>query len=265
MNPPDRRDPADDMELMAYVDGTLPPEDMARVEARLARDPEARDGVAQWRHFDNLLHESARSADTLPPNLKIAALERQLAARLERRRMRAFLLGPRLRQLAASVAIFAAGWGAHAFYGTGSSMMAELPPGFVGPTLAGHYAYVHAAHQRAEFGGDQMTEALAWLSNEMQQRIESPRLERLGYEIDSARLVVVDNEPYAIFYYRNAEDERVTVSMTPRRATQPDYVFRVARFEDDRMAYWSGDQLNYTVVASGGADTLTSLAAAVQE
>ena len=265
MKPPDRRDPADDMDLMAYVDGTLPPEDRARVEARLARDPEARDSVAAWRHYDNLIHDAGRGADALPENLKIAALERQLAKRLEKRRWRALLLGPRLRQVAASVVIFAAGWGAHGLIGADGAMRAELPPGFVGPTLAGHYAYVHAAHQRAEFSGDQMAEAVAWLSNEMQQRIESPRLERLGYEIESARLQVVDDTPYAIFYYRNAEDERVTVSMTPRLASQPDYEFRIARTESDRVAYWSTGNLYYAVVASGGADTLTTLAAAVEE
>ncbi len=259
------RDPVPDTDLMAYVDGTLPPEKTAEVEARLARDAYARDAVAQWRHFDNLIHDAARTADTQPANLRIAALERELARKLQRRRRWAILTGPRLRQVAASAVIFAAGWGAHALYDRGASMMNGAYPGFVSQTLAGHYSYTLAAHERAAFGGDQMADALAWLSEEMQQRIESPKLERLGYRVESARLMVVDEEPVAVFYYRNPEDERVTVSMTPRRATQPDYELRVARVQDERMAYWTSDRLHYTVVTSSTETPVTTLAAAVQE
>ncbi len=264
MTTANHRDPTLDIDLMTYVDGTLPPEKMAEVEARLSRDAEARDAVAQWRHFDNLIHDAARAADTQPADLRIEALERQLAQKLQRRRWRATLLGPGLRQIAASVVLFAAGWGAHALYDRGPSLTSAAYPGFVGQTLAGHYAYMHAAHQRAEFGGENMDEALAWLSDQMQQRIDSPQLERLGYRVESARLIVVDEEPVAVFYYRNPEDERVTVSMTPRRASQPDYALRVARVEDERMAYWSSGRLNYAVVTSGDGTSVTSLAAAVE-
>ncbi len=257
-------DPTLDIDLMAYVDGTLPPEKMAEVEARLARDAEARDAVAHWRHFDNLIHDAARAADTQPANLRIEALERQLAQKLQRRRWRAMLLGPGLRQIAASVVLFAAGWGAHALYDRGPSLTGAAYPGFVGQTLAGHYAYTHAAHQRAEFGAEDMDEALVWLSDQMQQRIDSPALERLGYQAESARLIMVDETPVAVFYYRNPEGEQVTVSITPRGAAEPDYTLRAVRVQDDRLAYWSSDRLHYTVVASGTNATITTLAAAVQ-
>ena len=265
MTQADDRDTTVDTDLIAYVDGTLPPEKAAQVEARLAHDAEARDAVAQWRHFDNLIRDTARAADAQPANLRIEALERELAARLQRRRMRAVLLGPRLRQVAAGIAIFAAGWGAHALYDAGSSMMTAEYPGFVEPTLAGHYAYTLAAHQRAEFGGKQMAEALDWLSDQMQQKIDSPRLERLGYSVDSARLIVIDDAPMAVFYYRNPEGERVTVSMTPRRESQPAYAVRVAKVRDGHMAYWTSEQLHYVVVAGADAARITSLAASVQE
>lgn len=260
----DDRDHVSDADLMAYVDGTLPPEKMAEVEARLARDADARDAVAQWRHFDNVIHDAAQTADAQPTNLRTEALERQLLQKLRSRHRWALLTGPGLRQIAASAVIFAAGWGAHALYDRGPSMVNGAYPGFVGSTLAGHYSYTLAAHQRAEFSGDQMEEALAWLSDEMQQRIESPKLERLGYQVDSARLVVVDDAPVAVFYYRNPDDERVTVSMTPRPAAQPEYALRVAKVQDDHMAYWSSDRLYYTVVSSAGDTPITTLAAAVQ-
>lgn len=264
MTPVEDRDPISDTDLMAYVDGTLPRERMAEVESRLARDPGARDAVAQWRHFDNVIHDVARSADARPANLQIETLERQLARKLQRRRLRAIFTSSGLRQIAAGVVIFAAGWGAHAAYEGAAPMMNKPYPGFVGQTLAGHDAYMFAASQSAEFAGDQMEDALAWLSEEMQQRIDSPQLERLGYSVESARLMVVEGDPVALFYYRNSEDERVTVSITPRRASQPDYALRVARVQGERMAYWSSDQLHYTVVTSSTVTPVTTLAAAVQ-
>lgn len=265
MNPTEHGDPVLDPDLMQYLDGTLPPEKLAEVEARLARDPDAREAVAQARHFENLIRDVGRSADELPDSLQIAALERQLVSKLRKRQRRAFLWGPGLRQIAASVVIFAAGWGTHAALYTGGPWSTPSYPAYVTSTLSGHYAYQHAASQRAEFGGDQMAEAVAWLSDQMQRRIDSPQLEQLGYQVESARLVMVEDQPMAVFYYRDAEDRRVTVSMAPRDVMQPDQAPRIAQVQGERVAYWSSDSLHYTVVANADIGSFTTLAAAIQE
>lgn len=140
-----------DLDLMAYVDGTLPPHLLAQVEARLARDPEAREAVAQLRHADNVIRDLAGRAEALPTGLVIAALERELARRLRRRRLRAVLLGPRLRQIAASVALFAAGWGAHAVYSSADVWLAPAAPAFVASRPAIYPSEAMAAsHRRAD-------------------------------------------------------------------------------------------------------------------
>ena len=46
-----------DERVSAYVDGELPPEEVARVEACLARDPEARAAVEDYRRLDRLVRE----------------------------------------------------------------------------------------------------------------------------------------------------------------------------------------------------------------
>lgn len=261
----DETDLAFDPDLMAYVDGSLPPEQMAVIEARLARDPSAREAVAQWRHFDNLLHQHARTADDFPPNLKIAALERELGRKLKKRQWRATLLGPGLQRIAASVVLFAAGWGAHSLYDFGTTSMTRTAhPYFVAPTLAGHSSVMLAAHQSAEFRGDQMTEALEWMSEQMQHKIESPKLERLGYQVESARLMVVQDQPVAVFYYRNPDNQLVTVSMTPRSVSQPDYALRITDADQNKMAYWTSDRTHYVVVAETDTASIMTLAAAVE-
>lgn len=261
----DTPDPGLDPDLMAYVDGTLAPERMAEIEARLAHDAQAREAVAQWRHFDNLLHDYAASADDRPENLQIAALERQLARKLQKRRWRVVAFGPVVQRIAASVLLFAAGWGTHALYGSGTGNGGTVYPQFVSHTLAEHSAYKLAAFERASFEAYEMDAALDWMSKQMQQKIDSPKLDRLGYQVETARLAVVDNQPVAVFYYRNPDNERITVSMTPRALEQPDYSLRVAERDGERMAYWSSEGLHYTVIAATDAGSITTLAAAVQE
>jgi len=264
MSKTDHTDPALDPDLIAYVDGALSAEKMAEVEARLAHDPEARNAVAQWRHFDNLIHTAASDADTRPANLQIAALERKLAGRLQRRRWRTLLMGPGLRNIAAGAVLFAAGWWTHGALAPGSGTSGSAFPAYVKSTVAGHAAYQFARAERAEFSGNDMTTAVAWLSEQMQQQIESPKLERLGYTVESARLIQQDDRPVALFYYRNPENQRVTVSISPRRASEPGYSLQLTRTEDGQLAYWSDSDLHYAVV--GGADVadITTLAAAVR-
>ncbi len=255
-----------DPELMAYVDGQLSPDKVKAVEARLARDAEAREAVAQWRHFDNLLHDYAGTMDQSPANLKIAALERELAAKLKKQNRRALLIGGGWQRMAAGLVLFVAGWASHGIYTAGSDrMMANTMPYFVTPTLAGHAAHTLAAYEDTEFDGANMASALDWMSAKMQYKIESPKLDRLGYQVESARMIMVDDHPVAVFYYRNPENERVTVSLTPRHEDQSAYALRVVDVNEGVMAYWSSDALHYTIVANEPRGTITTLAAAVQD
>lgn len=266
MTQPEDTDLALDPELMAYIDGQLPPEKMAAIEARLAHDPEACAAVAQLRHFDNLLYSHGRSADDMPRNLKIAALERELATRLRKAKWRGMFLRDGLRRVAAGVVLFVAGWSAHGLYTSASETLRFADnPYFIAPTLAGHAAYTLASYQQVQFSGEDIESALDWISERMQQKVDSPKLERLGYEVESARLIMDAERPVAVFFFRNPEGERVTVSMAPKWTMQRDYDLRVVDVADGVMAYWSSQDLHYTIVANDNRGAITTLAAAVQQ
>ena len=265
MTPGQHTESALDPDLMAYVDGYLEPEKHAAVEARLARDAEAREAVAQWRHMNNLVGEYACSADALPDNLRIASLERELVSKLKKRHLRAVVLGGGWRQMAAGVVLFVAGWGSHAIYTTGGAAFDVAAfPDFVSPTLAGHTVYTLAADRDMAFADGDMTAALDWMSERMQYKISSPKLERLGYRVESARLMMAADQPVAVFHYRDRDDKRVTVSISPKRAGQPLHALRVVDVDDGVMAYWSSGDLHYTVVANETPSAVTTLAAAVE-
>ncbi|MCC5955597.1 MAG: anti-sigma factor [Natronohydrobacter sp.] len=254
-----------DDDLMAYVDGSLSAEKMTEIEARLARDPEARAAIASWRHHDNLIRQMAQTADDLPVNMRISALERELVARLRARKRRAFLMGPALGRIAASVVLFAAGWGAHGLFGSAMQMTRADYPQFVSASVTGHQAIRQASLQQAEFHADDLDAALDWMSAQMQRKIDSPKLERLGYDVESARLLETETGPLAIFHFRNSDGERVTVSITPHAPDQADYKLRVVRMDKDSMAYWTDAGLDYLVIGDVDAGRITTLAAAVRE
>lgn len=259
------RDLGLDEDLMAYVDGRLPEDKMAEIEARLARDPEARAATASWRHHDNLIRQMAKDADDLPVNMRIAALERELAAKLKARKRRAFVMGPALGRIAASVLIFTAGWGAHGLFGSASQLRGAEYPQFVTATMTGHQLIQQASMQQAEFQSDEMEAALDWMSAQMQQKIDSPKLERLGYTVETARLLSTSEGPLAVFHYRNEQGDQVSVSVSPHAPDQSDYKLRVVRMDSDSMAYWTDAGLDYSIIGPVDVGTITTLAAAVRE
>ncbi|MGY6548739.1 MAG: anti-sigma factor family protein [Roseinatronobacter sp.] len=253
-----------DPDLIAYADGALSPAQMAEIEARLAHDPAAREAVAQWRHLSNLLNTYAAEIDDAPENLKIAALERQLAQKLLRNRLRSMITVTALRNVAAGGLLFAAGWWGNSYYNDTVSGVRLAQPSFLAPTLAGHLAYANALPERSDYYGTDIQLAMDWMTEQMQRKIDSPQLERLGYRVESARILMVEDRPLVVFNYRDADNQQITVSMTPHARSQPDYALRVADISNQRTAYWSSEGMNYTVVSDRASLPITTIAAAVQ-
>lgn len=265
MTSPQYSDIALDPDLMAYVDGHLEPEKHAEIEARLARDAATREAVAQWRHMNNLLNSFGQTADTLPDNLKLAALERELAAKLNKQRWRAVMLGSAWRRMAAGLVLFVAGWGSHAIYSSGITALDFVAhPDFVTPTLAGYNVHTLIADTNSTLADRDLSDIVDWISEQMQYKITSPKLERLGYQVESAQLMMAQGKPVAVFHYRNPDGKRVTVSISPKGAGQRTYPLRVVDVDNGVMAYWSSDDLHYAIVANDTRGALTTLAAAVQ-
>jgi anti-sigma factor RsiW len=256
-------DYASDADLLAYADGTLPAEDMARVEARLAADASAREAVMSWRHHANLLHAAGKQADSMPINLQTAALERKLAKVLKARSRRAFWLGPNVRQFAASIFIFGAGWLAHEQFTTSIGTGVDYPL-HAELGRASHFVTSYPTLASASSVPTELDATLDWISTQMQRKIDSDHLARLGYNIETAQLVESDKGPVALFQYRGPDNKRITVSMMPHSPQERIHALRILEVEDGRLAYWTADGMDYSVIGAVDAALMTTLAAAVK-
>src|SRR6201989_2594501 len=102
----DRKISVTEDELHAYVDGELPAERRADVEAWLATHPEDAERVQSWRAMAEMLHARYDSVaqEPVPARLELERLER---------RPRQWLYGAVAAALVAFVAGGTAGWVAH--------------------------------------------------------------------------------------------------------------------------------------------------------
>ena len=116
---------------------------------------------------------------------------------------------------------------------------------------------------QASFNSDEMDSAVDWMSEQMQRKITSPKFERYGYQVQSARLLTTEEGPLGIFYFSDTEGQTITVAVRPHDDTIADYRFRVIDVNNEKLAYWTNEGLDYSMLASVNTGMMTTLAAAV--
>ncbi|TCO74267.1 anti-sigma factor family protein [Rhodovulum euryhalinum] len=253
-----------DPDLHAFVDGKLSPDRMAEIEARLAGDAAQRETVAGWARDRDLIREAAAAAEDRPSDLRTELLGRELARRVRAGRLRGMVMRPAVRQVAASVAIFVAGWGGHAVYVAGPPA-AEGQPRFVTQATVLHNVYDHSGVEEFEVSDDRMQATLDWVSDRMQRKIESPRLEELGLRVIGGRLVKGEDGPIAQFTYEETDTGRqITLSMMPHPEGEPFYSYAVRSVSGQPVAYWTRDGVDYAVVGENEPARLSTLASAMR-
>lgn len=255
--------PALDLDLHAYVDGQLGPDMAADIEARLDADPDLRHAVdAMIADRDNI-RAAAHALDAVvaagPVNLRSAALERELGRRLARRRWQTRLAGPASRQIAAGIALFAMGWGAH---------MAVAPadrgyPLYVAEGLGAHTVFANDPVRPVEFTPDATSAALDWMSEKLKRKIDSPALDALGLTLVGTRLSGTREGPLAQFIYEDRSGNRLSLVVMPHPEGVPEAELRVAQHDTNNVGYWSDAALDYAVIANTSGLQIETVAAEV--
>jgi anti-sigma factor RsiW len=245
--------PPDDAELHAYVDGLLPPDRTAAVEAWLAGDPSARARVAAWRRQNALIRDLAAPVDgeALPPGLR----PRRLLRRRGRERLR----------LAAAVALAllaggGAGWLAHGRREPGIGPLDD--PFLADIERSGNLAAAFAAGQAPETPDREALEA--HLSGWLDHPLVVPDLAPFGLAFAGARTArTEDGDEVALLAYRGEAGAQLFLQLLhPGTATPP--VLREAEGTvGGRVAYWPYDELRCLLAGDLPPDRLGAVAAAI--
>lgn len=251
-------------ELQAYVDGQLPAERQAQVEAHLAERPDEMQRVESYRAqkrelralFDPVLDEA------LPQRLKQAARPRTpwYAQRLV----------ASLVIVAASATSGAAAWFARGVLeGDATRLAAAVPApapdsmlsaggkltGFARRAAVAHVVYSPEVRRPVEVGADQEQQLVAWLSKRLGTPIKPPSLQSIGFDLIGGRLLPGDSGPVAQFMYHDRIGQRLTLYVTrevPLPAGAPETGFRFGQDGPVNVFFWVDKNFGYAI--SGGAD-----------
>lgn len=274
MNVPDPRPTVTDDELNALLDGQLPPESRATVEARLAQDALATDALATLRaHRDALrgLHQTILE-QPIPPSLTAAAHHLADA----RSRQGAWW---RWGGMAASVLMaFGAGWLGHVQWSGGHAQRlasavttGTREPNFVHQAALAHVVYAPEVRHPVEVTAAQQAHLVQWLSKRVGRSLKVPNLSEHGYELVGGRLLPGDTGARAQFMFQSATGERITLYLGAVTAeaipspTRSETAFRFSDKEGVSSFYWVDQGFGYALAGALPRERLMQLAQAVYD
>jgi anti-sigma factor RsiW len=240
-------------ELHAYVDGELPADRRAAVEAWLAAHPDDAARVAAWRAQADLINAryGGVAQEPVPARLDIE--------RLGERERRWPLLA-----VAAIVAAFVLG-GVAGWFGR------ETWAGGVGGTriltadaIDAHKLYVVEVRHPVEVAGSEQAHLVQWLSKRLGYDVRAPDLGAIGLKLVGGRLLPgPSGAGAALLMYEGPSGERFTIycarSQSPESALRYQVAGSVAAF------YWIDDKRGFVVSGPADRERLLKVAQSVYD
>jgi anti-sigma factor RsiW len=243
----DRDLPVSEDELHAYVDGELPPDRLAAVEAWLSTHPQDMARMAAWRSL----------ADTIRARYGVVATER-VPVRLSLRQIeRAGRSWRGIAAAAAAVAFLAgglAGWMAHGASAAVPSSGATL----TADALDAYKLYVVEVRHPVEVPGSESAHLTQWLSKRVGYELRIPDLEKVGLKLVGGRLLPGPRGAAAFFMYEGKSGERFTLYST--RADGPDTALRYNADGPVAALSWADGAVAYVVSGEADRDRLHRVA-----
>jgi anti-sigma factor RsiW len=232
-------------ELHAYVDGVLPPDRRAAVEAWLAVHPNDAADVAQWRAQADAIRAryGAVASEPVPERFELDRLTRP---RSSWRAIAATAL------IAAAIGA-AAGWIAH-------GVSASPHPGFEQfstEALNAHRLYIAEVRHPIEVGAGE-SHLLPWLSRRVGATLRAPNLEAYSLKLLGGRLLPGPNGPAALFMYETPAGERYTFYCS--RANAPRTALRYNASGDTAAVLWVESEIGYVVSGPATRERLIEIA-----
>lgn len=227
--------PVTEAELHAYIDGLLPAERRAEIEAYLAAHPEDAQRTRAWQEQNQALHAwfDPVIAEALPARVRRSALRRRMP--------------PALRYAAVAV-WFAlggvAGWYVHA-YNTARSADSVA---FARQAVIAHVVYSPEVRHPVEVGADQEAHLVSWLSKRLGASVKVPHLSAVGYQLVGGRLLPGNQGPVAQFMFQDGNGQRLTLYVRSGAGNNSsETAFRFAQERGVSVFYWLDGKFGYAL------------------
>jgi anti-sigma factor RsiW len=238
-------------ELHAFVDGELPGDRRADVEAWLASHPDDVKRVAEWRAQAELIRARyAGVADEPVP-------ERLALDRLVRSDRPWRWVGA-----AAAMLAFAVG-GALGWYGRGFWDGPPAGRSVAADALQAHSLYIAEVRHPIEVGAKE-AHLIPWLSRRVGHQLRAPDLEPFGLKLMGGRLLPGPRgAAAAMLMYEGPSGERYTLYCA--RSAMPETAFRWREGGQVAAIYWVEGDLGYVLSGPSERDRLQKLAESAYE
>jgi anti-sigma factor RsiW len=241
--------PVTEADLHAYVDGILPAERAAEIEAYLADHPEDAARVSSYCEQTAALH---RAFDPI--------LDEPLPRRLEVPRPVWARAALRYAALVAWIALGGvAGWHLHAYHAA-SEYEATT---WARRAAVAHVVYSPEVRHPVEVGASEEAHLVRWLSKRLGAPVKAPYLGDLGYSLVGGRLLPGDRGPVAQFMYQDGKGQRLTLYVRRDADKRRETAFRFARERGVGVFYWIDAGLGYALSGEIDKPELLRVATAV--
>jgi len=225
--------PVTEADLHAYVDGVLPAERTAEIEAYLAEHPEDAARISSYceqtaalhRVFDPILDEP------LPARLEVP---RPVWARAVMRYAAVF---------AWIVVGGAGGWLLRGYLDLGNYESTT----WARRAAIAHVVYSPEVRHPVEVGAAEETHLVRWLSKRLGTSVKVPHLGGLGFSLVGGRLLPGDHGPVAQFMYQDQKGQRLTLYVRRDADKRGETAFRFSRERGVGVFYWIDGGLGYAL------------------
>lgn len=230
-------------DLLAYVDGKLPPAERDTVERYLAGNPAKAADVAHWQRQNEALLAlfAPLGNEPAPPHLRPANIARGRAANANFR----------WSQVAAALVLVVLG-GSMGWAGRDVVSPTEAASDMlIDSAVTAHSLYVKENRHAVEVAASDREHLVNWLSSRVTQPINPPDLSAEGFVFVGGRLLppAYDGKtgPAAQLMYENGANERVTVYITSALPDGKDAAEFTSRGQHEAF-YWANSKITCTVV-----------------
>jgi anti-sigma factor RsiW len=247
----DRDSPVTKDELQAYVDGEIPHDRRAAIEAWLANHPEDATRVAEWRAQVDVIRAryGGINDEPVPARFNLAELGRQARPARPWRAITA----------AAAVALLiggAAGW-----FARGVAPPAQTNFDLTTTdALDAYKLYVVEVRHPVEVQGAERQHLMEWLSKRLGSSVHAPDLESMGLALVGGRLIPGPaGAATALLMYEGVSGDRFTIYCT-HSGPETETAMRYRQAERYASIYWVDRGLAYVVSGPSDRQRLAEIA-----